>query len=115
MTPQSLRRLGASSLVLSAMAVALVSLGAQTSALAAELERIFKANEYRSPTFGPAVWLGGGRYTTVERSASVEGSRDIVEYDAASGRRTVLIAAAALKPPKSDAPLDIDGYSWSAD
>src|SRR6185436_9653687 len=36
-------------------------------------------------------------------------------YDAASGARTILVAASALVPPGTKTPLDIDDYTWSAD
>jgi len=38
------------------------------------------------------------RYAAVEPSSSVPGARDIVEYDSASGQRSVLVAASALTP-----------------
>ncbi len=61
--------------------------------------------------FGPARWdPSGNSYTTLERSAS---GVDIVRYDAASGARSVVVAAAALKPRNAQEPLDIEGYDWS--
>jgi dipeptidyl-peptidase 4 len=97
--------------------LALVTLTAQPRPpFDAELERIFKTNEYAQRTFGPAAWLGGGaRYTTVEASASIDGARDIIEYDTATGRRSVLVSASDLKPAGAPSPLAIDGYQWSPD
>ena len=38
-------------------------------ALEQQIDRIYKANEYALPRFGPARWLADGTaYTTVERS-----------------------------------------------
>jgi dipeptidyl-peptidase 4 len=104
-------------LMLAAPVLAAVALAAQaTPAIDAELDRIFRRNEYAAQTFGPAAWLNGGAtYTTVEASASGGDAKDLVEYDSASGRRTVLVAASALKPATAAAPLAIDGYSWSED
>jgi dipeptidyl-peptidase-4 len=104
-------------LILAAPVLAAVGLAAQaTLAIDAELDRIFRRNEYAAQAFGPAAWLNGGAtYTTVEPSASGGDAKDIVEYDSASGRRTVLVAASALKPATASAPLAIDGYAWSED
>ena len=84
--------------------------------LNAELERIFARDEYRVQTVAQPTWIDrGARYAAVEPSASVAGARDIVEYDSATGQRTVLVAASALKPAGAATPLSIDGYAWSAD
>jgi dipeptidyl-peptidase 4 len=80
------------------------------------LDRIFSSNEFRSETFGPARWLGdGSAYTTLEPSTANKEARDIIRYDAASGARSVLIAAASLTPKGASAPLVIDDYAWSRD
>ena len=103
--------------VFAAFIISAVTLAAQApSTLGAELRRIFQDNEYVADVFGPAAWFdGGAAYTTVEPSPTVSGARDIVQYHTASGRRSVLVASDALKPPGAAAPLSIDGYSWSAD
>ena len=80
------------------------------------LDRIFASNQFRSETFGPARWVeDGSAYTTLEPSATNKEARDIVRYEAASGARTVLIAAASLVPRNASAPLAIDDYAWSKD
>lgn len=80
------------------------------------LDRIFSSREFRSETFGPARWLDDGdAYTTLEPAASNREARDIVRYDAASGTRSVLIAAASLIPKGASTPLVIDDYAWSKD
>jgi len=79
-----------------------------------QIERIFKANEYALPRFGPARWLADGTaYTTVERNA--EGVPDIVRYDAATGARSVLIPGSRLAPAGSAKPVEIADYVWSED
>jgi dipeptidyl-peptidase-4 len=85
-------------------------------ALEEQIDRIFKDRAYDAPRFGPARWLPDGTaYAIVERtSRGVEGS-EIARYDAATGARTVLVAASQLVPPGAKAPLDIDDYTWSAD
>lgn len=83
-------------------------------ALNAQIDRIYKDNEFALPRFGPARWLEDGTaYTTVERAAN--GGSEIVRYDAASGARSVLISGAQLTPPGGDKPLTISDYVWSAD
>ncbi|MGE4067134.1 MAG: DPP IV N-terminal domain-containing protein [Vicinamibacterales bacterium] len=103
-------------------ALSLVSVSAQqddrAAALDARIERIFTADAYALPRFGPARWLpGGAAYTTVERAAPPASGWDIVRYDAASGARSVLVPAASLAPPGTPdgRALDIADYAWSAD
>ena len=82
-------------------------------ALAAQIDRIFKTNDYAAPRFGPARWLPDGTaYTIVERAAT---ATDIARYDAATGARRVLVAGARLTPPGAASPLGIDDYAWSND
>ncbi len=81
-----------------------------------QIGRIFDANEYAVPRFGPARWRpDGASYTTVEASASPKGASDIVGYDAATGAREVLVAGTRLVPAGQAAALSIDDYAWSPD
>ncbi len=94
-----------------------------------QIDRIFQANEFALPRFGPARWLADGTaYTTVERAAEPARGWDIVRYDAATGARSILISASRLVPegstagapnggalPANGAALSIDDYVWSAD
>ncbi|HEV8597946.1 MAG TPA: DPP IV N-terminal domain-containing protein, partial [Gemmatimonadales bacterium] len=93
------------------------ALPAQTAPLADLLRRVFASAEFAPrQRFGPARWIEqGAAYTTLERSAEVPASRDIVRYDAATGARTILISASRLVPSGAAKPLDIEDYSWSAD
>jgi dipeptidyl-peptidase 4 len=80
------------------------------------LDRLFSSSEFRSETFGPARWLDdGSAYTTLEPSPNNKEARDIIRYEAATGARTVLIAAASVTPKGASAPLEIDDYAWSKD
>jgi dipeptidyl-peptidase-4 len=82
--------------------------------LNAQIDRIYKDNEYALPRFGPARWLEDGTaYTTVERASN--GGSDIVRYDAASGARSVLISNTQLTPGGGEKPLAIADYVWSDD
>ncbi len=116
-------------LVAAALAAALLTapLSAQQDerarTLDQQIERIFKANEFALPRFGPARWLEDGTaYTTVERNAN--GVPDIVRYEAATGSRSILVPGSRLMPPPgSPAPpappappaLSIADYVWSDD
>jgi dipeptidyl-peptidase-4 len=96
------------------------SLVAQQSDVARALDdqigRIFQAQEYQAPRFGPARWLPDGTaYTIVERAGEKEAASDIARYDAATGARSVLVAGSTLIPPGKTDALDIDDYAWSAD
>jgi dipeptidyl-peptidase-4 len=76
--------------------------------------RIFASGEFDSESFGPARWLDGVAYTTVEPAATGPG-QDIVRYDAATGARQILVPSARLTPPGQTAPMEIEDYVWSAD
>ncbi len=81
-----------------------------------QIGRIYQANGYRLPRFGPARWLpDGSAYTVVERVGEKATASDIVRYDAATGARTTLVAGAALVPAGKTEPLDIEDYAWSKD
>jgi dipeptidyl-peptidase-4 len=80
------------------------------------LAAIFNKHEFDSKRFGPARWLNhGSSYTTVEPSATVPKGEDIVEYETATGKRTVLVSAEKLLATPDAAPTKIDDYTWSED
>jgi dipeptidyl-peptidase-4 len=84
----------------------------RASALAAQIDRIFKTREYDPPRFGPARWLpDGAAYAIVERGEN----GGIVKYDAATGAKSVLVPASKLMPSGAKSGLDIDDYEWSGD
>ncbi len=84
--------------------------------LSSTLDAIFNKHEFDAKHFGPARWIDkGAKYTTVEPSATVSGGEDIVEYETATGKRTVLVPAAKLIVATSPAPMKIADYAWSKD
>jgi len=89
-------------------------LGAQQES-SLTLERLFASGEFFGELFGPARWLDGDRYTTLEPSRTLRGGTDIVAYRAATGEREVLVRAEALVPPGAREPLEVEGYEWSPD
>jgi dipeptidyl-peptidase-4 len=78
------------------------------------VERIFATRDFSEESFGRTRWLDDSTYTTVEPSASGTGN-DLVRIDAASGRKTILVAADLLRPAGEQRSLEVEGYEWSAD
>ena len=122
MRPPAFRRAGTSPAPTLFLAILLASAGARATepglpdALASRLERIFAKKEFKAKTFGPARWLEGGKaYTTVESSVGVDGGKDIVRYETATGARRVLVSAASLRPTGAEKSFAIDDYAWSKD
>ena len=88
----------------------------QAQQLSDTLAAIFNKHEFDSKRFGPARWLNqGSAYTTVEPSTTVAKGEDIVEYDTATGKRTVLVSSEKLVTKPGTAPMKIDDYVWSDD
>jgi len=80
------------------------------------LERIFASGEFVPEGFGPAHWLKDGlSFTTLEKSTTTPGGRDIVLYQARSGQRQILVPASFLIPRDQKTPLSVDGYYFSED
>jgi dipeptidyl-peptidase 4 len=104
--------------------LALLALGAPAASPAAAqgtagpdtsmLRRLFASRELAGESAGRLRWLDGDHYTVLQRAAAGSGS-DIVQYDAATGRQEVLVAASRLVPPESAAPLAIEDYEFSSD
>jgi hypothetical protein len=68
-----------------------ISAGAQQTVADSSLltvERIFGSSDFDGDYFGPALWLDDSTYTILEPAQAPATGRDIVRYDAASGRRT---------------------------
>ena len=106
--------------VLCSLLLAPVSAPAQTpsapsaQSLTQQLDALFNKHEY-DPKSVQLEWQNDGDiYTILEPPANKKGM-DIVAYDTASGKRTVLIAALQLIPAGAKEPLSIDSYSWSKD
>src|SRR5258708_7611247 len=80
------------------------------------LERIFTKAEFNPRGLGGFRWdRSGDSYTKLEPSLSAKGAMDLVSYDVATNARSVLISAEKLIPIGATAPLQIQGYDWSAD
>lgn len=88
---------------------------AQPSAVPLTLEDIYSKGIYNRKGYGPVRWMKDNKgYSTLEAAATSRG-RDIIRYEAGSGRRSVLVAAAQLIPAGAQEPLTIADYTWSDD
>jgi dipeptidyl-peptidase-4 len=80
------------------------------------LDRIFNSVDFNGKGIGGLRWLkSGDAYSKIEPSTTVKGGTDLVSYDAATNKRTVLISAEKLVPKGAAEALRINGYEWSAD
>ncbi len=91
------------------------------ASLTKALDAIFNKHEYGAKSVQFAWQKKGDLYTILEPASGMGSAKamDIVGYETATGKRSVLVAAAKLMPPaeggKEREPLVIDGYSWSDD
>ncbi|MEO8333913.1 MAG: S9 family peptidase [bacterium] len=91
-----------------------VAVAQQSTSADSAVRMIFGQRGTGGVPFGPARWNeSGNSYSTLEPTS--DGGTDIVEYDAATGARTVRVAARALKLASMSAPVDIEDYTWSKD
>jgi dipeptidyl-peptidase 4 len=80
-----------------------------------ELADIYKNGTYRQKGYGPVRWMKDDKgYSTLESNTEV-GGRDIIRYEANSGKRSVLVSAGQLIPTGETTPLSIRNYEWSVD
>jgi dipeptidyl-peptidase-4 len=78
-------------------------------------ERIFASDEFNAAPFGPARWIDDSTYVALERSKDGAEGNDIVRYDAASGRRDVMVPVSQLIAATASKPLTIEDYNFSPD
>jgi len=84
------------------------------SVISQQLDALFNRHAYEAKSIQLAWQKDGDIYTILEPAAGGKGT-DIVGYETASGKRSVLISAAQLTPKDAVEPLAIQGYSWSED
>ncbi len=101
-----------------AMLLIATQLFAQQPAQQLEAERLTLDTifTYGAKTLGWMQWQADGSgYLTLEPSARGQGALDLVRNDAATGAKTVLIAAEKLTPPGAASPLVIEEFTLSQD
>lgn len=75
------------------------------------LEKIFGGGDFYARGIGQTQWLGDGNsYVKVERSAATKNSRDIVSYDAGTGKKEILIPAEKLILKGKETPIAMESY-----
>jgi len=88
---------------------------AQNDSLTLSLEDIYANKKYELNGFGPVRWMKDDNgYTVLEKNRNI-GGKDIVRYDARTGKRNILVAADRLISGKENQPLIIANYEWSDD
>lgn len=71
---------------------------------------------YRTRPLGPVRWQDNGSgYLALEPSATKKDAVDIVRYDAATGERSVKVAAEKLMPQGATDPLGVEEFSMTSD
>jgi len=78
------------------------------------LARIFESGEFNARSFSVRWTEGGKAYLKLEASESGEG-QDLVRYETANGKRSVLVDADHLIPAGKKEPLSIQSYAWAED
>lgn len=76
--------------------------------------RRITSGEFAAQRFGPARWLDGSHYATLEPAAD-RSCLELVRYDATTGAREVVVGKARLVVPGRPAPLGIEDYEYSPD
>ena len=79
------------------------------------VDRIFGSDEFDGEYFGNPRWLDDSTYTMLEPAKAPATGRDIVRYDAASGRRTILFPSTSLIPAGATKPLAVESFRISPD
>lgn len=82
--------------------------------LHARLQSIYGSDQYHVNTVGTVRWLAGDAYVLAQPSATGKG-QDVVKFEPASGRRTVLVTSAQLVPSGKTEPLSIDDFAMTPD
>ncbi|HKR14440.1 MAG TPA: S9 family peptidase [Pyrinomonadaceae bacterium] len=71
---------------------------------------------YRGRSLGPVRWQeNGSGYLALEPSPTKKNFLDLVRYDAASGERTVKVAAEKLTPQGATDPLEVEEFLMTTD
>ncbi len=76
--------------------------------------RRITSGEFAAQRFGPARWLDGSHYATLEPAAD-RGALELIRYDAVTGAREVLVGKARLALPGRTTALQIEDYEFSPD
>jgi dipeptidyl-peptidase-4 len=79
------------------------------------LEDLYKNNVFSTKGINAVQWMKDNKgYSALEVNETT-GGKDIVTYDAKTGRREILVSAKSLIPNGKNSPLSVRNYAWSAD
>ncbi len=79
------------------------------------LERIYGKSEFSSKGYS-LRWLEAGQgYLRQEKSKETKDAQDIVQYDPATGKKKILVAAKTLIPKDKKKPLKLSSYTFTKD
>ncbi|MBK8101259.1 MAG: DPP IV N-terminal domain-containing protein [Planctomycetes bacterium] len=76
--------------------------------------RRITSGEFAAQRFGPARWLDGSHYATLEPDTERK-ALELIRYEAVTGRRDVLLGVAALRVEGRQQPLRIEDYAFAPD
>lgn len=76
------------------------------------LRDLYERDEFRAASFRAAWLKDSSGYTVLEPVAGSD-CRELVMYDAASGKRNIIVSKARLTPPGKTEPLVITSYEFS--
>jgi dipeptidyl-peptidase-4 len=80
------------------------------------LDRIFHKQEFKTSDARELQWLDDAKgYVRLEPSTRADGSKEIVAYHPADGKRNVLLGVESLIPKGESRPLMVSGYAFAAD
>lgn len=79
------------------------------------VQKIFGSRDYQTQRFGGRWLPKSNAYTVLEKSKAEPSAKDIVRYDAETGKSEVMVSASLLIPGGTTTPLAINNYSFSKD
>ncbi len=79
------------------------------------LDRIYHSGEFHARSVSGRWLNNASAYTMTANSKNPVKGRDIVRVDAQTGTQTVMVSAGDLVPALEEAPLSIEGYTFSED
>ena len=107
-------RLAASLVLLTAGTAAAGHAQARPDPSLLTVEQIFNTRDFRGQFFGQVRWLDDSTYTAVEPGATGKGTQ-LVQVDAATGRKTTLVPTSALIAAGGKDTVEIEDYAWNGD
>src|SRR6185369_442616 len=113
---RNMRRVHSISAVLILLVVCAQSFALQQPATSSNIVTLDTFLTYHAKGLGPVQWQADGKgYLMLEPSPANKDIVEIIRYDAATGERTVLVAADKLTPKGASSPLVVEQFDLSED